>query len=285
MAVVSSSVYAKGSLLGSDKDWYHGQLTRVEAEQALTASGCDCFLVRENEGALFISLVSKQHLFHIRILYEPELYKLDHISVRKSFPELDDLLSYYQNNIVSELLQVKLGEICVKSNTAGEKQFLSNKISTVYAKGSLLGSDKDWYHGQLTRVEAEQALTASGCDCFLIREDGRALVLSLIHHGQVHHVNIKYGPGWYELESGSAQYSFTELDELVSLYSCEPISEHLKLTLGVPCEKISTGQGKVKCMIPTYTVDPLPSGRVSIIRCACLTSFQEEKYYRYKATI
>ena len=109
--------------------------------------------------------------------------------------------------------------------------------SGVYAKGSPLGSDKDWYHGQLTRVEAEQALTASGCNCFLIREDGRALVLSLIHHGQVHHVNIKYGPGWYELESGSAQYSFTELDELVSHYSSEPISEHLKLTLGVSCEK------------------------------------------------
>ena len=116
--------------------------------------------------------------------------------------------------------------------------------SSVYAKGSLLGSDKDWYHGQLTRVEAEQALTASGCDCFLIREDGRALVLSLIHHGQVHHVNIKYGPGWYELESGSAQYSFTELDELVSHYSSEPISKHLKLTLGVACEKIIT-PGKI----------------------------------------
>ena len=111
--------------------------------------------------------------------------------------------------------------------------------SGVYAKGSLLGSDQDWYHGQLTRVEAEQALTASGCDCFLIREDGRALVLSLIHHGQVHHVNIKNGPGWYELESGSAQYSFTELDELVSHYSSEPISEQLKLTLGVTCTNTS----------------------------------------------
>ena len=111
--------------------------------------------------------------------------------------------------------------------------------SSDYAKGSLLGSDKDWYHGQLTRVEAEQALTASGCDCFLIREDGRTLVLSLIHHGQVHHINIKYGPGWYELESGSAQYCFTELDELVSHYSSEPISEYLNLTLGVACEKIN----------------------------------------------
>ena len=111
--------------------------------------------------------------------------------------------------------------------------FMAVASSSVYAKGSLLGSDKDWYHGQLTRVEAEQALTASGCDCFLIREDGRALVLSLIHQGQVHHVNIRNGPGWYELESGSAQYSFTELDELVSHYSKQPINDHLKVTLEV----------------------------------------------------
>ena len=108
--------------------------------------------------------------------------------------------------------------------------------SSTYARGSLFMTS-DNYHKQLTKLEAEQALTASGCDCFLIREDGRALVLSLIHHGQVHHVNIKYGPGWYELESGSAQYSFTELNELVSHYSSEPISEQLKLTLGVACEK------------------------------------------------
>ena len=38
------------------------------------------------------------------------------------------------------------------------------------------------------------------------------------------YVNIKRGPGWYELESGSsAQNSFPELEELVSHYSSEPI--------------------------------------------------------------
>ena len=116
--------------------------------------------------------------------------------------------------------------------------------SSVYAKGSLLGSDKDWYHGQLARNEAEEALKALGCDCFLIREDGRALVLSLIHHGQVHHIKIKYGLGWYELESGSAQYSFTELDELVSHYSSEPISAKFSFTLGAVCE--TTGTASVR---------------------------------------
>ena len=112
--------------------------------------------------------------------------------------------------------------------------------SSVYDKGSLLGSDKDWYHGQLTRVEAEQALTASGCDCFLIREDGRALVLSLIHHGQVHHVNIKYGPGWYGLGNQSwlafSRCRFTDLDKLVSHYQ-EHVIQKLGIKLGPPCSK------------------------------------------------
>ena len=108
-----------------------------------------------------------------------------------------------------------------------------------YTRGILLStSDEDWYHGELTRVKAEQALGASGCDCFLIRESEGGLVLSLTHHGQVHHVAIKYGPDWYELEGGSAQHRFTELDDLVSYYHRKPIRGDLKVTLGLACEKI-----------------------------------------------
>ena len=125
-----------------------------------------------------------------------------------------------------------------------------------YAKGSLYGSDKPWYHGDLTTVEAEQALEASGCDCFLIRQSREALVLSLTHHGQVHHVNIKHGPGWYELENDTSKqyYSFVELEELVSHHSSEPIpvSKDLKLTLGVACERTDTA-GKYS----SYTVEPV----------------------------
>jgi len=114
--------------------------------------------------------------------------------------------------------------------------------SNIYAKGSLLGVDKEWYHGQLSEVEAEKVLTTSKCDCFLIREDERALFLSLIHQGQVHHIGIKYGPGWYELDGGStAQYSFTELAELVAHYQSEVISDTFNMTLGEVCSNSSTG--------------------------------------------
>ena len=109
--------------------------------------------------------------------------------------------------------------------------------SSMYTKGCLVGSDKEWYHGELTRDEAEQALKASGCDCFLIRHCQGVLVLSLIHDGKFHHITIKYGPGWYELESGSAQYSFPELEDLATHYCSYPISPNLAFNLGEACEK------------------------------------------------
>ena len=106
----------------------------------------------------------------------------------------------------------------------------------IYTTSSPLSSDQAWYHGELSRVKAEQALTTFGYDCFLVRVTEGTLILSLIHHGHLHHVNIKYGPGWYELENDSALYSFTELEELVSHYSSNDIGE-LKATLGVACDK------------------------------------------------
>ena len=104
-------------------------------------------------------------------------------------------------------------------------------------KGSLIESCYDWYHGQLSREEAEQALTASTCDCFLVKVSEGALVLSLIHRGQLHHLNIKhYKSGWYELESGFARYSFPKLEELVAHYTCNSLG-NLRIKLGAACEK------------------------------------------------
>ena len=110
--------------------------------------------------------------------------------------------------------------------------------STTYTKGCPVGSDKEWYHGELTRDDAEQALKASGSDCFLIRHCQEVLVLSIVHNGEFHHITVKYGPRWYELENGSAQYSFTELEDLVTYYWSYPISPNLAFTLGEACEKI-----------------------------------------------
>ena len=105
-----------------------------------------------------------------------------------------------------------------------------------YAEGSLSCSDKNWFHGELTREKAEQALAASGCDCFLIRQSQGALVLSLIQHGELHHIKIEYGPGWYKLE-GSSHQTFRELQELISHYHSNDISDKLS-SLGSICSSL-----------------------------------------------
>ena len=87
-------------------------MTRDGAEQALRASGCDCFLVRESKGALVLSVVYHQHISHIKIEYGASWYKLDLDSVQENFAELDELLSYYHSHTISDKLKVKLGEVC-----------------------------------------------------------------------------------------------------------------------------------------------------------------------------
>ena len=100
-------------------------------------------------------------------------------------------------------------------------------------------SDKEWYHGELTTDEAEQALKASGCDCFLIRQCQKVLVLSLLQNGNITHIPIKYGPGWYKLE-GSMQ-TFSELQELTFHYQNSPINDDLD-NLGLPCKKMKVSR-------------------------------------------
>ena len=108
--------------------------------------------------------------------------------------------------------------------------------TSIYSKACILDSNRDWYHGELSRVRAEKALRDSDHDCFLIRECNKTLVLSLICKNQVYHMNIRYGPGWYELEYDTAMYSFIELDDLVTHYQTCTINM-LNLTLGVACKK------------------------------------------------
>ena len=235
MAVSSSGVYAKGSFFDSDQDWYHGQLTRAEAEQALRAAGHDCFLIRESKGALVLSLVDKGRFCHLKIEYGTGWYKLDLQQPPVKFTGMNQMLSYYQSQIISDKLKVTLGEVCKKGSITSIQEPKIPGDSDIYAKATPSVRNEAWYHGDVSRVEAEQVLAASGNNCFLIRESGKSLVLSLIHHGQVHHVNIQYGPGWYKLESSSAP-KFIELERLVSYYKASHISDDIKVRLDVACE-------------------------------------------------
>ena len=80
-----------------------------------------------------------------------------------------------------------------------------------------------WYHGMISRSDAERALRSVNCDCFLIRESqnrGGEHSLTLTHKGKVKHFRIDTKPGSkirYELYG--AKRSFLRLSELVEYYS------------------------------------------------------------------
>ena len=120
--------------------------------------------------------------------------------------------------------------------------------ANVYVKACPVDSDKDWCHEELTRDQAEEALRASGSNCFLIRESKGNLVLSLIHHGDIYHMVIKRGPGWYSLSSVE---HFSDVNEFVSHFHNNPIiitESGEALTLGAACRKA----GKVHS-VSTYS--------------------------------
>lgn len=112
---------------------------------------------------------------------------------------------------------------------------------SIYARGCIFSSDKDWYHGELTRDEAEQALTALGYDCFLVRESRGALVLSLVHHVQMCHIIIEYDQSGYRL-LGALLEPFEELQDLITWYRTNPISDDPPIILGLSCMKIYTSK-------------------------------------------
>ena len=123
-----------------------------------------------------------------------------------------------------------------------------------------MDSDKDWYHGELTRVQAEKALRESQySNCFLIRESRvkakRSLILSLIHHENIYHIPIEYGPGQYRLQGKPPGKTFSKLDDLVSHYRGKTIP-------AMACKKTKHATGKLNEVeverflgVVTYTIE------------------------------
>ena len=241
--------YAKGSVSDCHKDWFHGELTRDEAIYALKQSGEDCFLVRESKKTLVLSLSYRGQICHIKIKYGPGWYKLD--GARDSFKELQDLVNHYSDNTVKlggkskGTLEVACKKVSPPSTTIpGQKHDIASITLLNYIviepepdvtdSTPDITAEKDWFHGEMTEIKAEQILAAFDSDCFLIRKTKGALFLSIMHEGQFHHIKIKYRHGWYELESGSAKY-FNKLDDLIAYYSKETISSNLNITLWRIC--------------------------------------------------
>ena len=123
-----------------------------------------------------------------------------------------------------------------------------------YVQGSQADSDKDWYRGELTKAQAEEALRDCGSsNCFLVRESTGSLILSLRYHDkQIKHIKIERGPGWYQLEHHvqSSEKRFSDLNELVSYHRFNAIDLSNDLVhLGVACKSLEHEYaGKCYCI-------------------------------------
>ena len=113
---------------------------------------------------------------------------------------------------------LKLKLVCVL-------EFIKETLTIIHTLWSLtsLSICSSWYHGMISRSDAERALRSVNCDCFLIRESqnrGGEHSLTLTHKGKVKHFRIDTKPGSkirYELYG--AKRSFLRLSELVEYYS------------------------------------------------------------------
>ncbi len=118
---------------------------------------------------------------------------------------------------------------------------MAEAATNIYMKGLQVDSDKEWYHGELTREQAEKTLRDNGSDCFLIRESKGSLVLSLINHGETHHGKITYQLGWYSSDGWPKK--FKELSELVGYISTHIFnSTSDELFVAEICKKTNKGQ-------------------------------------------
>ena len=109
----TSYLYEK---LVSDIDWYHGELSEVEAEKVLRNSqDSNCFLIRESEVSLILSLIHHGEIYHATIEQESGQYRLQDEPPEKTFSKLDYLVSHYRSKALHIDPKTTLGVACEKT--------------------------------------------------------------------------------------------------------------------------------------------------------------------------
>ena len=230
-----SDGYSKGSLLSSSKEWFHGELPQAEAERALMTSECNCFLIRQENKSLILSLRHQNSVHHVNIQYGPGWYKLENGSAQDNFAELDHLLAYYRENALSKTLDTKLGAMCEKSLTLSAASGTSGRDNTTsistyasFTKPATPSADKSLfssgnynslsgYQGTITKEEADAALSVGSGNVFMVREGPTGLVLSRRISGWKSHTTIHHDPAMgYRLE-GRKKW-FETVSELIMHY-------------------------------------------------------------------
>ena len=95
----------KGLHVDSDKEWYHGELTREQAEMTLRENGSDCFLIRSREQRISCAICDQS--WRNTSCQDPTSNYID--GWPKKYKELNELVECFTTS--GERIS---GEICKK---------------------------------------------------------------------------------------------------------------------------------------------------------------------------
>jgi len=211
------------------ESWFHRNLPhgRSSAEQLLKACsylGDGTFLVRPSEtfvGDYSLSFHRKGEVYHVPIKLRQQetgltkYYLIDQVY----FDSLYDLVTHYQTHpLRSSKFTVTLGKPAPPPNQHEEKP---------------------WYHGKISRSEAEETLSKIAVDgAFLVRPGERvagSFAVSFRAENKVKHCLIKKEGRLFTI--GTAQ--FESLLELVAYYEKNPLYRKVRLKVGVTAEMVN----------------------------------------------
>ena len=115
-----------------------------------------------------------------------------------------------------------------------------NSTTAVYKKAEPTELMKQkWYHGEITRVQAEQLLRLEKKNKFLVRQESDKLVFSKRIDGWINHDVILRSPEGYWLEGKDTR--FKTVTEMISHYTRFPIEDKTKQILSDGCDKNGLG--------------------------------------------
>lgn len=199
--------------------WFHGRISRQEAEELLARAGKQdgLYLLRESTasaGSYALSVCHNNKIIHYHIQRHTD--GMVAIEDGKKFPGPVELVQHHQYAL--DGLLTKLTEPCnrlpgvpprtysgtnqehIKDaaiaaiTSMGLEDSDESTATLMRAKlesaiGSVLHKNQIWFHGGIPREEAERRLQVLGCQdgMFLIREKDQGFVLGLSYEGSVVH--------------------------------------------------------------------------------------------------
>ncbi|XP_042898990.1 tyrosine-protein kinase Shark isoform X2 [Parasteatoda tepidariorum] len=241
--------------------YYYGSISRETAEWILWDRGCrdGMYLLRESNSDYVLSLCYQKSVLHYRIkkLSSGEVglcgvprqkfagpvelvQGVEGLACKPTLPcnkSLDSVLPLTHWGVTEEVIRKA---ILRKAKEWGiDEDKLDTSLTESYSDIKLLITKtlheiQPWFHGILSRVEAEQAIEDSGHKDgkFLVRErDDSSYALCLSHSGRIKHYKIDVLPsGEFAIQDGQR---FPSIMALVSHYTL--FSDGLWCSLQDPC--------------------------------------------------